>query len=728
MDLSGAPLLSRPRQKRAQVVRACDSCRQHRIKCDNYIPCFNCKNRGEKCSNAAVKSIALPDAYREIERLRKKVQELESELQQERNTTTNLDRRLPKPTTLSRQELSASQASGCRYGNPREGIHIRAVRSENETWYGASSLFYFIGRISNFLSSSLQQTHSTDQLLDLNTTSTLLDGKIASAADHTPSDHTEEGLVTGADGHYLSLMQEEYFLDLYWQSYHTTWFPILNEASFKEHYRSLWATGGDVRTPSALVDIVIALCMQYGVSMLPSTRQKLFMDDRDDATVAGRWYYLRCQRLLAYELESPSISTLQCQILCSIYLCCGTFQNMADSYCGMAVRTAYMLGIHLDPPESMSMKDRELRRRLWWALYVLDSKVGMKLGRPFLLHQSKVTPRLPGQNFEIAMQSGSGFSPLGDNVTWLSFNLEHAKLFRAARTAYTAFYGRDLDTQSAGSDVAVSEKDAEFLESCMMETGKWANDVPGVLKTKRKNNGHSFSTDGSGLDIEQFAPLWLQRQRLLLELIYHHLCTNLYRPFICFDPEQSSIKADKAAIKSALHSIALTNILHQVFSSTSVLNGWCEVFQWQWNAAMTLVGFVLAYPDGVTTAAARSGIDLAVVVLDIYGKSITVAKSAANIIRNLATKVDIFTQHRPGKQTSLMGNKKAEEKIPIGYGTLTPDASQVSDGVESGLMFDDLNTASLQNVFNMAFDVDHWTDLNMLWPNGGNDFLSDYPM
>jgi hypothetical protein len=38
----------------------------------------------------------------------------------------------------------------------------------------------------------------------------------------------------------LSSTQEEYFLDLFWQTYHVV-YPVLNEAEFKDHYQSLWS-------------------------------------------------------------------------------------------------------------------------------------------------------------------------------------------------------------------------------------------------------------------------------------------------------------------------------------------------------------------------------------------------------------------------------------------------------------------------------------------------------
>lgn len=49
--------LSNKRAKRIQVGRACDRCRSHRIKCDNEVPCQNCKSRGCQCSKPVKGSV-----------------------------------------------------------------------------------------------------------------------------------------------------------------------------------------------------------------------------------------------------------------------------------------------------------------------------------------------------------------------------------------------------------------------------------------------------------------------------------------------------------------------------------------------------------------------------------------------------------------------------------------------------------------------------------------------
>jgi hypothetical protein len=486
-------------KKRGQVARACDWCRIHRIKCDSDHPCLNCKGRGGQCCNSSVmKSATLPRAYREIERLRQRVQELELEKEREvekpvhqLHTPASLSPYMPDDQDPRKGELDPERTRPKRFW---EGIHISTARSPQKSWYGSSSLFYFIGRINTFLTCAFQQTHSADRMLP-NSARNLLDGPTTVSAEDQAGQIAAPTDDPISAGEYLTPTQEEYFLGLFWQSYYTSC-PILDELEFKEHFRSLWPTSDEKRKSSALVDIVIAVCMQYGMARLPGVGRGLSAASRanvsnTDATIAGRWHYRRCQTLLSTELESPTISTLQCHILCSIYLCCGSFQNMADSACGLAVRTAYMLGLHLEPPQSMPRREKEIRKRLWWTLYVLETKMSMKLGRPFLLHDSSTTCSLPADDREIAMLSGSSFAPLGENVTWLTWNLHNTELILAARTAYTTFYDKAPDTFNAYNGQPITER----LE-------EWLKGVPGALKTQRQNDGVPFSTDRSALKID----------------------------------------------------------------------------------------------------------------------------------------------------------------------------------------------------------------------------------
>ncbi|KAI1868944.1 hypothetical protein JX265_006923 [Neoarthrinium moseri] len=726
----------RPRKKRSQVARACDWCRVHRVKCDSDQPCSNCRKRGGHCSNNGTNKIAtLPQAFREIENLRSRVEELEQQLHQERSRAKSEDdvHQLHTPPSLAlsaspEQHSARDNAAVETYPLKRfwEGIQINTARSSQKTWFGPSSLFFFIGRMNNFLSLALHQTHSANHMLP-NSASKLMDGP----ATHSMDDQARRSATGTAEsinaGKYLSPTQEEYFLGLFWQSYHTA-YPILDEIEFKEHYRSLWTTSSKVRKPSALVDIVIALCMQYGMALLRDARREISAAsratvDNNDATISGRWHYERSQTLLASDLESPTIATLQCHILSSIYLCCGSFQNISDGACALAVRTAYMLGLHLDPPEGMPQRQKELRRRLWWVLYVLESKMSMKLGRPFLTHSSATACNLPDDHHKTAMLSGSSFAPLGEDVTWLTWNIHNTKLMLVARAAHTALYDKDPKTLNVPctapniwEDSRLLEAYAEFMAPHMKQLADWASDVPDVLRTGRQG-GIPLSTDRSILDIEQFAPLWLQRQRLLLELLFHNLSLGLYRPFVSFIPAAAPTPfASRSATKCAEHAMALTHIMHQVICSTAILAGWHEAFQWQWNAAMTLLGFVLAEPQNDVTPFARKAIDLSAAVFETFGDSFAIAASAANIVRELCAKIDIITERSMPKKPAaiqLRPDPVAQEvaQIPLAAGSEPLPAGIVNSFVpglqpyDGYMNFDNDAAVAMQGFLEQSIDA-----------------------
>lgn len=727
-QVSESPVPFGHRQKRRQVARACDGCRISRIKCDDNSPCSNCRAKGRHCSNnSATRATTLSQAHDEMARLRQRVQELQLELEQERDKTSSLSLQELTPPNSSTSPFSPPRSNEVSHGSSKkkfgEGIQLRPARSPHHTWFGPSSLYHFIARLSSFLSPTLEQSHLAHDMLPQTASSSKLVHDKPVTTPEIPHRSASSGDSSNT-GMYLNPIQEEYFINLFWQSYHTSLCAIINEEDFKKHYQSLWIPSSNTRKASALVDIIIAMCMQYGMSTRSSPLQCNIIES-NDTTIAGRWHYQRGQMLLAGESESPTTSTLQCHLLCAIYLCGGSFHNMVDSACGAAVRTAYQLGLHLEAPSSMSERNKQMRRRLWWSVYLLDSKVGMKLGRPFLLNDSYAMPELPGDQLEAAIVSGSTFAPIGDNATWLSFNLHLIKLYATMRAAHTAFYSKDLDLYE-GQTIYDDPRNLETLAEVFLPHSKalaeWVDAVPKALKTTRQNGGTPYSTDGSSLEIEQYAPVWLQRQRVLLEMTYHHLSVSLYRPFISFvsSPIHGGF-AETLTIKCASHAIELSKITQQMHSSTSILDGWGEAFQWQWSAAMTLIGFILAYPQGETTPTARSAIDLAVSFFDVFGVTFATAASAADIMRNLCSKIDSLLAKTWGQQ-SLSGTYQSHHGTSVtNFTDMGQDAFVGNELAMGGLMENSVNFQAFSDglngdLFDMAVGVDFWQDLNLLWP------------
>ena len=582
--------------------------------------------------------------------------------------------------------------------------------------------------MSSYLGTALQQPHS-DRYMQPNS---------ASRSFASPTSPGNGGILEGnltptdapTTGDYLTGTQEDYFLGLFWQSYHAT-LQILDEAEFRDHYKSLWATSGKSRKSSALVDIVLAICMQYGIAFIPRGNAESKADvDSSDATIAGRWFYRRCQALLTCELESPSITTLQCHIFSVIYLCNASFQNMAHSTLALAVRTAHILGLHLEPPKDMPRTQIELRKRLWWTLYAIENKTCMKLGREPSTQISSVTCSLPADDHELALLSGSNFAS-GEHITWLTYNLQNTKLILTTRAIYVAFYDKCADILDANNgkspynDSQSLETCAEFLLSSMKSLQIWLRDVPDALKTKRKGaSGEPFSTDRAPLDMELFAPLWLQRQRLLLELLYHNLSMSLYRPFICFSSTLSSgtSLAEGNAISCVNHAITVTHLMHQVLTETDILSGWHEAYQWQWNATLSLIGFILAYPISPSTASARKAINGAIGVLDIFGNNFAVAASAANVTRDLTAKADfLIDRFRTSLSIRTPFSSNVESLDMHNAPNLNNDHFDSPEFIsplegESSVMFQDALAGSM----GLAFTVDSFNSFEPFSADGGN--------
>ena len=372
--------------------------------------------------------------------------------------------------------------------------------------------------------------------------------------------------------------------------------------------------------------------------------------DSEDSTVAGRALYRRCQTLLSTMVETPTIMTLQCHIFSAVYLSNASFVNQSHNSVALAIRTAHTLGLNQESPSHTLRAQKELQQRLWWVVYTMESNACMTVGRPWLAHMSQVSCALPADDHELALLSGPSFASSIKGITWLSYHVHHVKLILAARAIHVAFGNKCAQVLSASGqenfhgNAQSIETLASFLVQNLQCLRTWVQSVPDELKTERRDGGSPYTTDRSAIQVDLEAPQWLQRQRLLLELTYHNLMMNLYRPFITFTkaPSSSIPLANSNNISCLNHAIAITNIIFQTLKSSDILNGWHEAYHLQWNAALTMVGFIFANPVCPPTPTARRTINAAIEVFDIFRNNFTVAGSAANVTRDIAAKVDAF--------------------------------------------------------------------------------------
>lgn len=129
---------------------------------------------------------------------------------------------------------------------------------------------------------------------------------------------------------------------------------------------------------------------------------------------------------------------------------------------------------------------------------------------------------------------------------------------------------------------------------------------------------------------------------------------------------------------------------------------------------MTLLGFLFTYPRVESSEKARSAIDQAVAVFDIFSQSFAVSASAARIVRELGAKAEAVLQEAQPGQTQAMVD--APPSLAL---TDLPLLNSVSgdNTMSAASVFDE--SVDFGGLLQMACDVEQFIDLGMLWPQNG---------
>jgi hypothetical protein len=521
----------------------------------------------------------------------------------------------------------------------------RVTNGGSNQAYGASSTFYFVDQLCSYLDAAtryLQPQKRSDSANLVNMSSSMLSSiqdlfADAEATTTYPLDFAED----------LTQAEEERLLQIYWGYYHVL-YPILDRTAFTTHYETLWTHIRPSRDPSALVDVLLAVCMQHDVAETTSIRQKQNSSSECSSNSAGgRWFFRRSQYFLQDEIEQPTIMTFQSYALSVLWLSQASWYNAAHNVLAATLRVGVLLGLHLEPSPQFSPPIRAFRRRIWWTVYAMEAQYAMEYGRPIAVNFGQVTCTLTKDDelLEAAVHIG---------LPSTSFNTQMVRLILAHRSIYILFYRecatvlRKYDEIDMYRDPEVAEICAKWLAQKMGYLQAWLQQVPDDLKTPRQDLGKPFSTDRSRLDLRT-TDLSMCRPRILLEISYHFSAMSLYRPFISFarTGTQSRQVIEQHTIACANHAIAITNIIHQDLTELGCLRAWHNICSDQLSAALSLVGYIVTFPSGPVAFTACEAINTAIQNLEILARTFTRAFKSAIMLRNVLDRVNVLHTDLP---------------------------------------------------------------------------------
>ncbi|ODV94177.1 hypothetical protein PACTADRAFT_22871, partial [Pachysolen tannophilus NRRL Y-2460] len=171
---------------------------------------------------------------------------------------------------------------------------------------------------------------------------------------------------------------QDQFIAAYFKYYHTS-YPFIHRDTFiKQYIREIPVK--DEQTFSMLVNTVLAI----GAWCINGENSKIDL-----------FYYKKVKKTLKKinVFEIGNVMLLECYMLLSNYTQKRNKPNTGWNYLGLAVRMAMSLGLHkefnLNSSDSRTVKanllNLEIRRRLWWGIYIFDAGAAITFGRPINL-------------------------------------------------------------------------------------------------------------------------------------------------------------------------------------------------------------------------------------------------------------------------------------------------------------------------------------------------------
>lgn len=169
-------------------------------------------------------------------------------------------------------------------------------------------------------------------------------------------------------------------VDAYFQLYHPT-FPILHEHSFREQYSTISSRPGG-STFHILANLVAVLGSFVSSTCSDGTHATLFNAVKTNLSIGS--------------LETGSLGLVQAFAMAATYLQKRNRPNSGYNYGGIALRLAISLGLHKEFHgwQTTPFK-KEIRRRVWWSLCVLDVGATVTYGRPLSWPQVGVETAFP---------------------------------------------------------------------------------------------------------------------------------------------------------------------------------------------------------------------------------------------------------------------------------------------------------------------------------------------
>jgi proline utilization trans-activator len=253
-------------------------------------------------------------------------------------------------------------------------------------------------------------------------------------------------------------------------------FPLFHRGTFQIRYEALWPTARSSHAPGFDTDTGW-LCVLYMVFVLGA--QALERDTLKEATaIQGRYLAIVVREGLQRLVLTATMANVQALALLSLYQHNAGERNTAWMLMGHASRMAVALGMQRDGENgNFDFIIRNLRRTIWWTLFLFEQNLSFILGRPSATSTLDISASLPDE----AASDGTRDAPPGYLEYAVKLGVISAKIkrFTAAnstkydkpdgattRSCFTAVEIRSTCTPSTWHSIRYEQASSCYPASC----------------------------------------------------------------------------------------------------------------------------------------------------------------------------------------------------------------------------------------------------------------------
>ncbi|EXJ67559.1 uncharacterized protein A1O5_09572 [Cladophialophora psammophila CBS 110553] len=433
-------------KRRTSTVRACEPCRRRKIRCSGEHPCETCQwyRKAASCHYTEPRQRQMP-SRRSVEKISQTLQEYRTILQKlfpnvhpdqlkdlPRERLVELIQKSspfhpPSPRTPSVEEKPPPlnpDAANLEQLQPtpedsNDGFSDRKTHALKGITDDVNMLSLSVKQNPSYLGiSSVMAVLRVITWLDPDCLTKSPDRSVIPTREPSPAPENYKAELdqTRVDTSSASAWDEIPLINAYFTYVHP-FIPLIEEQVFRDTYIAAQRT--DSRWLLLLNSVLAMGSVAAGTS----------------EDTGHHVYFNRAKQHLTMDtLDSAHLETVQAlAILSGFYLHYVQIPNQANALMGATLRVATMLGLHRDYTEGVGPAkvqkasfSIEMRRRIWWCTFMLDSWAGNTLGRPSMGRMSHAITAKPPQ--EAIGQSTAMLALVQENVRFciISTRMEDA--------------------------------------------------------------------------------------------------------------------------------------------------------------------------------------------------------------------------------------------------------------------------------------------------------------